>query len=110
MKKPMPKSKSLSGFEYARVAAALGKSYAAKRIEPEEIAADAIRLDDLGKSAVEAVMRQMPADKMALEARKIARRYNAEVVDERDLNGIVLGLRFLDGSYADMDRHIFKIC
>ena len=92
-----------------RVAAALGKSYAARRFEPEEIAADAVRLDRLGKRAVDAVIRQLPADKTASEAQEIARRYNAEVVDERDPNGIILGLRFLDGSYADMDRHIFRV-
>lgn len=93
-----------------RVAAVLGKTQAARCLHPEDIARDAIALERFIRRARNAAIAQMPIDKLASEVRKIAERYDAEFVNEGAPDGLVFGLRFLDGSCADMGRGIFRVC
>ncbi|WP_041300408.1 hypothetical protein [Hyphomicrobium sp. MC1] len=92
-----------------RVAAVLGKTSAARCLYPADIAKDAIALSRYGLRARSATRAQKTLNKLVAEAQAIADRYHAIVVSEPESSNIILGLRFLDGSFADIGRGIFRI-
>lgn len=101
--------KAGGSFEEARIAAALGKSRAARFLDAELIASDAIQTARHGKRILKKPAGARSDDTDVSELRKIAHRYGAELVNDRFEGERVIGLLFLDGSYTDMVRHVFRL-
>lgn len=95
---------------YVRVAAVLGKTHAARCMHPENIAQDAIALERLIRQTRDAMVAKKATDRLASKARELAERYDAEIVQETYRGETFFGLRFLDGSCADMGRGLFRVC
>lgn len=93
-----------------RVAAVLGKTHAARCMQPENIARDAIALERLMRRTRSAAIAEKPFDSLASKIRELAEQYDAEFVQETHRGKTLFGLRFLDGSCADMGRGIFRVC
>ena len=70
-----------------------------KGLPTNAVADDAIRLAKLGTNVRRAIEQKESPDKYVQLAQIIARRYDAEVLDNRDLHGWVMCLKFPEGAY-----------
>lgn len=99
----------MSKMDIARLAAQLARTTAARAMTVDEIAADAVRIYEdsaLARRAAEA------GRTIAPHVAKIAPRldaYGAAIVGNGDALGLVIGLKFDDGSYRNGARNIFHV-
>jgi len=99
----------MANISIVRIAATLAKTRAARAYSADEIAADALALGRVTRDAHRAVLGKKATSSLAVEARAIAERYGAELVEEKDPELFIFGLRFRDGSYSGPMRHIFPV-
>lgn len=92
-----------------RLAAILGRQAPSQAMVIESIADDAIALAKLGVSARRALERRRCPGKYVERATAIAERYGAELVDQRDLEGAVMCLKFRAGLYSAGFRNLFFV-
>lgn len=91
------------------LAVQLGRQANANAMSLDEIASDAIELARLGRTVRRAIERNRNPDAPVAAARAIARRYDAELFDLRDLAGTVMGIKFSSGLYSCAYRNVFFI-
>lgn len=101
---------SLTGaYGVARLSAQLARENAANEMTLDEIACDALALVQAAARARRAVDRNGNPDRAVNEIRTIAERYGARVIDQRDVNGMAVGLRFASGAYSCGFRNTFFV-
>lgn len=93
----------------ARIAVQFGRQAPAQAMTVETIADDARRMAALGRKVRHALEQKRRVARMVSEARAIAERYGAVLIDQRDLNGAVLCLRFTRGLYSAGFRNLFFV-
>jgi gamma-glutamylcysteine synthetase len=102
-------SKTIDNSTAARIACMFGRQDPSRARTVEEIARDALQLAELGRQARGALERKKSPARQVRAATAIAARYGARVVDSRDLEGMVLGLKFHGGLYSSGFRNLFYV-
>lgn len=93
----------------ARLAVMFGRQSNSTARTVDEIASDAIKLAALGRKIRRKLERQKPLNGELTEALAIAERYQATLIDNRDLNGCVVALKFRSGLYSSGFRNWFFV-
>ena len=93
----------------ARIAVQFGRQAPAQALTVDVIADDARRMAGLGRKVRHALEQKRRVARMVSEARAIAERYGAELIDQRDLNGAVMCLKFHAGLYSAGFRNLFFV-
>lgn len=101
----MPRDKMAA----VRLAVQFGRQHASLAMTVVEIATDATKLAELAWKARYALERQRCPGRFISQARPIAERYGAQLVDRRDVEGCVVGLKFRSGLYSSGFRNIFFV-
>jgi len=92
-----------------RLAVQLGRQANSNEMTVSEVAADAFALVELGRLARRALGRKRNPVVHVDAAKTIARRYDAELFDLRDLNGTVMAIKFSSGLYSSGFRNLFFV-
>ena len=92
-----------------RIAIMLGRQSASQALTIDEIAGDAISLAALGSRTRHALERQRDPGGFVVAARTIAERYGAMLIDQRDVEGAVMCLKFPSGLYSSGFRNLFFV-
>lgn len=93
----------------ARIAVQFGRQAPAQAMPVEAIADDAISMARLGLKARRALERQKCPGRHVQRAVMIAERYGAQLIDQRDLDGAVMCLKFNAGLYSSGFRNLFFV-
>ena len=96
-------------FDIARLAAQLARTSAARHMTVDEIAADAIRITAAGRRARQELEAGRAYATVVERIKPRLAEYGAIVLDNGDLAGMVLGLKFDDGSYRNGARNVFHL-
>lgn len=93
----------------ARVAVQLAREDAGRFMTTSEVVAAAERLVDAAHRARAAVERGSNPEAHFAEVRKVADKFEAELIPRRNPRGMVVGIRFRTGRFKESPQDIFYV-
>lgn len=99
----------MSVFDVARLAAQLARTSAARHMTVDEIATAAHRIISEAQSARRAAEKKKPIANHVARLRLEVQPFGAQVLPAGDVAGMVIGLKFDDGSYRNGAGNVFHV-